>query len=82
VVLDSGIPIDSSLHVYAHFLRGVPGGVAVLLLDTDRMAKQRLNVPEPAHRYTLTATKVAGHRLQLNGTGALALPFAGNAACR
>ena len=32
-VLDSGVPIREGLHVYAHRLRGHPGGVALLVIN-------------------------------------------------
>jgi hypothetical protein len=53
-VLDSGIPIQHGLHVYAHCLRDVPGGVALLAINTDSAAPQTLKLPA-AERYTLAA---------------------------
>jgi hypothetical protein len=34
-VLDTGFANRAGMHVYAHCLRGVPGGVAMLVLNTD-----------------------------------------------
>ena len=36
-VLDSGVPVRPGLHTYAHCLRGTPGGVALLVINTDRV---------------------------------------------
>jgi hypothetical protein len=113
-VLESGVPTQAGLHVYAHCLRGKPGGVAMLVINTDKTTAHSLAVPKASERYTLS---VGGSDLQtktvrLNGadlalgtndalpalagsqTAAgtssfapvtitfLAMPDAGNAACR
>ena len=39
-VLESGVPIQPGLHVYAHCLRGTPGGVALLAINTDKTASR------------------------------------------
>ncbi len=67
-VLDSGVPIREGLHVYAHGLRGTPGGVALLVINTDRDAARRLSIPTAAKRYTLSASPLQSTRVQLNGT--------------
>jgi len=67
-VLDAGAPGAPSLHVYAHCLRGVPGGVAMLVINTDRAAAQDLELATATDRYTLTAPKLDGAIVQLNGT--------------
>ena len=111
-VLESGVPIQAGLHVYAHCLRGTPGGVALLAINNDRTASRTLTVPAPGERYTLSSSNLESRSVQLNGTaialggnddlpplGAvpsaagnltfapatitfLALPGAGNSACR
>jgi hypothetical protein len=110
-VLESGIPTRAGLHVYAHALRGKPGGVAVLVINTDRDAARTLTVPTAALRFTLSAVAPRDTEVRLNGIelklgandelpelsgkpaagvlsfGAatitfLALPDAGNHACR
>ena len=43
-VLDPGLSTASSLHLYAHCLRGQPGGVALLAINTDRSASQSLDL--------------------------------------
>jgi heparanase 1 len=67
-VLDSGVPIQTGLHVYAHGLRGSPGGVALLVINTDRHAVRTLTIPTAAQRYTLSASPLQSARVQLNGT--------------
>jgi hypothetical protein len=66
-VLDSGVPIAGGLHVYAHCLRGVPSGVALMVINTDRTKARVLNVPASAMRYTLRATELLSTRVELNG---------------
>lgn len=66
-VLDPGLTNGPGLHVYAHCLRGAPGGVAILVLNTDRKKGRSLMLPVAATRYTLTATKLTGRSVQLNG---------------
>ena len=43
-VLDPGMPVQSGLHVYAHCQRGTPGGVALLVINTDRNAPHALKI--------------------------------------
>jgi hypothetical protein len=71
-VLDAGVPIKSGLHVYAHCQRGVPGGVALLVINPDRNAPHSLMVPTASARYTLDAASLLDQRVRLNGS-ALAL---------
>lgn len=65
-VLDSGMPIQGGLHVYAHCLRGAPGGVAVLAINNDTMAR-RLSVPLPGKGYTLSSDNLQSDSVFLNG---------------
>ena len=114
-VLESGVPIEAGLHVYAHCLRGqAGGGVALLAINTDKTGSRTLTVPVSGGRYTLSSpsANVRERQVQLNGSslaitpsgdlppleGApiaagtlsvapatitfLALPDAGNRACR
>jgi hypothetical protein len=67
-VLDSGVPIEQGLHVYAHCQRGTPGGVTVLLINTDRIAPRSLTLSSASQRYTLDATSLRSTIVQLNGT--------------
>jgi hypothetical protein len=66
-VLDAGPSPVPSLHLYAHCLRDHPGGVAVLVINTDRTVSQALAVPVQSDRYTLTATDLLNRNVQLNG---------------
>ena len=66
-VLDASAPAAPGLHLYAHCLRGSPGGLALLAINTDRAASQSLQVPTPTERYTLSAEKLEDTRLRLNG---------------
>jgi heparanase 1 len=66
-VLESGVPIAAGFHVYAHCLRGVPSGVALMVINTDTNKAGAMNVPASAMRYTLRATQLQGTRVELNG---------------
>jgi len=65
-VLHAG-PSRKGLHLYAHSLRGHPGGVALLVINNDKTASQSLNLTTAAERYTLTAKNLADRVVQLNG---------------
>jgi hypothetical protein len=68
IVLDSAVPIDQGLHVYAHCQRGAPGGVTLLLVNTDGIASRSLTLTSASERHTLDATRLRGTIVQLNGT--------------
>lgn len=65
-VLDAGVR-ETSLHVYAHCLRDVDGGVAVLAINTDRDTTHALRLPEESHRYTLSAPQLQDTTVRMNG---------------
>lgn len=67
-VLESGIPIQEGLHVYAHCLRGTPGGVALLAINNNRTSPRTIAIPTGGDRYTLAAGNLDSRRVQLNGT--------------
>jgi heparanase len=70
-VLDPGASAAPSLHLYAHCVRGQPGGVALLAINTDRAASHSLELTTAAERYTLSASSAQNledTRVQLNGT--------------
>jgi heparanase 1 len=71
-VLDAGAPAASGLHVYAHCQRGTPGGVVVLVVNTDRNASHALELAAASNRYTLDAENLLDADVRLNGQ-ALAL---------
>jgi hypothetical protein len=66
-VLDSGVPIQTGLHVYAHCQRGTPGGVSLLIINTDRNAPRSLMLPTASLRYTLEAASSRDADVRLNG---------------
>jgi len=67
-VLDAGMPIQSGLHVYAHCQRSTPGGVTLLVINTDRDAPHALVLPTASLRYTLDAESLLEDRVRLNGS--------------
>ena len=67
-VLDAGPSPAPSLHLYAHCLRGQPGGVALLAINTDQGASQTIELATAAERYTLTAQKPEDTNVRLNGS--------------
>jgi hypothetical protein len=66
-VLESGVPIQAGLHVYAHCQRGTPGGVSVLVINTDTSASHTLMVDNASERYTLDAANLQDGTVRLNG---------------
>lgn len=67
-VLDSGAPIQTGLHVYAHCQRGTPGGVTLLVINTNRDAPRLLMLPYASERFTLDAAGLRDTTVRLNGT--------------
>src|SRR5690242_15456086 len=72
-VLESGVPIQAGLHVYAHCLRSdhASGGVSVLAINTDTTTSRRLTVPVGGRRYTLSSSSsgtLQDRTVRLNGT--------------
>ncbi len=67
IVLDSGVPIQMGLHVYAHCERQVSGGVALLAINNDRNAARTLVLHEASERYTLDAATLQDVAVRLNG---------------
>lgn len=66
-VLDSRIALREGLHLYAHCLRGQPGGVALLAINNSRERAEAFEMPMAAQRYTLGAKHVQAEEVQLNG---------------
>jgi hypothetical protein len=66
-VLDSGVTIQTGLHVYAHCQRGTSGGVSLLMINTDRNAPHSLTLPTTSERYTLDAASLRETTVRLNG---------------
>jgi hypothetical protein len=67
-VLDPGRSPATSLHQYAHCLRGTQGGVAFLAINLDRARSQTLDLPVTAERYTLTVRNLTDTRVLMNGS--------------
>jgi hypothetical protein len=66
-VLKPDASAGAGLHLYAHCLSGVPGGVALLAINTDRNSSRILSVSAPSQRYTLMAPNLEDTRVDLNG---------------
>ena len=66
-VLDAGVKNGPGMHAYAQCLRDVPGGVAMLVLNTDREKSQSINLPMATERYTLSAANLTDKNVLLNG---------------
>jgi hypothetical protein len=66
-VLDPGVPAHPKLHVYAHCQRAVPGGVSLLVINTDEEASRSLKLPVASVRYTLDAATLSDGVVRLNG---------------
>jgi heparanase 1 len=66
-VLESGVPIREGLHLYAHCLRGTPGGVALLAINNSRTRPISIALPNGGDRYTLSAPNLEATQTRLNG---------------
>jgi hypothetical protein len=66
-VLDSGVPVRAGLHIHAHCQRGMPGGVTLLVINTDRDASHTLEFGNDSERYTLEAADLLDAQVRLNG---------------
>ena len=58
---------STGLHVYAHCQSGAPGGVSLLVINTDRAASHALVLPVASVRYTLGAANLEDTDVRLNG---------------
>jgi hypothetical protein len=65
-VLDAG-PAAPGLRLYAHCLRGRPGGVALVAINLDREKPAALDLSMAAERYSLTADELQSRTVKLNG---------------
>jgi heparanase len=66
-VLEAGAPIQEGLHLYAHCLRGTPGGVALLAINNSRTRPTSISLPAGADRYTLSTEQIESPGVRLNG---------------
>jgi heparanase len=67
-VLNPQAPTGAAVRVYAQCMKGVPGGVAVVALNTDAKEKHALAISNPAERYTITSDALTSTAVSLNGT--------------
>jgi hypothetical protein len=67
-VLDAGVPHQAGLHIYAHCQSGMPGGVSLLVINTDRAASHELMLAGASLRYTLDAADLNDTDIRLNGS--------------
>jgi heparanase len=65
-VLDPGVEIAEGRHVYAHCLRGAPGGVTLLVINNSR-TETAVEMPLKSMRYTLSAEPLRSGDIELNG---------------
>jgi heparanase len=65
-VLDPG-DSEAGLHLYAHCLRGHPGGVVVLAINTSRAESHSIKLPLAGERYSLTSERLEDRNVKLNG---------------
>ena len=65
--LESGVPIEAGLHVYAHCQRGKPGGVSLLVINTDSHSTRTFRLAASSERYTLDAASLRDATVRLNG---------------
>ncbi len=66
-VLNPGMPVRAGLHVYAHCQPATPGGVTLLVINTDPGSSQTVTLPTASERYTLAATTLQDTVVRLNG---------------
>lgn len=64
-VLDAG-PLTPRLHVYAHCMRGKPGGVAVMAINLEP-SSATVEAAGPAEVYSLTSDDLQSKTVLLNG---------------
>ena len=67
-VLDPGIATTPNVRVYAQCMKDSPGGVSLLVLDTDSKAEYSLQSPGSGERYTLSAPDLLSNKVLLNGS--------------
>jgi hypothetical protein len=66
-ILEAGPAPSPSIHLYAQCMKNHPGGVTLLALNLSRTDSLTLTVPEKAMGYSLTASDLLSHTVQLNG---------------
>jgi len=66
-VLDPGPSASQDLYVFAHCLRGKPGGVALLAINADKANSHELFLPAKSMRYSLASGDLQSSTVDLNG---------------
>jgi len=66
-VLDPHTSPIPNVYVYAYCLQNHPGGVTLLVINTDRQQLHEITLPANAERYTLTAKQLQDRSVELNG---------------
>ncbi len=66
-VLKSASAPAQGLRVYAQCMKGTPGGVTFLVINTNRKNAKTLTVSAASERYTMTAPQLEDTRVDLNG---------------
>jgi hypothetical protein len=66
-VLDSGLPIQTGLHVYAHCQPRTRGGVSLLVINSSSNAPRALVLASASERYTLDAANLQDGTVRLDG---------------
>ena len=64
-VLEAGVGIAEGRHVYAHCMRGTPGGVTLLVINNSR-TETVTEIPLESTRYTLSADPLQNADVELN----------------
>jgi hypothetical protein len=67
IVLDPGVPTQPDLHVYAHCLPRLRGGVSILVINTSRNASWSIELPIASERATLHSSDLESKAVALNG---------------
>ena len=66
-VLDPRASDGTGLHIYAHCQRRKPGGVTLLVINTDRDAPSTMRLATASERFTLDAADLQDTTVRLNG---------------
>lgn len=66
-VLDAGQSPSPDLYLFAHCMRGRPGGVTILAINADKANARELTLPTKSVHYTLSSADLLSSTVQLNG---------------
>ena len=65
--LDPNVGATSGMRIYAQCMKNAPGGVSLLILNTDKSNARSLTVPIGGERYTLSSPDLLSKTVLLNG---------------